>query len=248
MSILEIQSLQKKFGQLFAIDRVDLKVDPGVLMSVIGPNGAGKTTLFNLISGRLVPDKGSIRLNGKSIVGLAPHKIVEMGISRSFQITNIFPELAVLDNIRIGLTARFKRSYDIFRSLNSSKDIEAEALRILESIGLIEHKYDRTNTLSHGDLKLLEFGLALTTKPIVMLLDEPTAGMNQEETDNTVNLIKKISKGKGITVILTEHDIDLVFSISDEILVLSQGRPIAQGTPLEIKENLSVKKAYLGEE
>jgi branched-chain amino acid transport system ATP-binding protein len=248
MSILEIHNLHKRFGQLYVTYGVDLKVDQGVLMSLIGPNGAGKTTLFNLISGRLVPDKGSIQLNGKEITGLPPYEIVRRGISRSFQITNVFPELTVLDNIRIGLTARVKRNYDFIRPLNSSKDILKEALGIVESVGLMEYKGDKTNTLSHGDLKLLEFGLALTTKPIVMLLDEPTAGMNQREPDTTVNLIKKISKEKGITVILTEHDFDLVFSVSDRIVVLNQGRLIAEGSPLEIKENLTVKKAYLGEE
>ncbi len=248
MSLLEIEDLHKSFGKLAAINGVNLKVDQGVLTSVIGPNGAGKTTLFNLISGYLLPDYGRIRLNGEDITGFESHKIVRKGISRSFQITNIFPELSVLDNIRVGLIARYKKNFDLIHSITSSKNILEEALGLIESIGLNDQKDRKAKILSHGDRKILEFGLALTTNPILMLLDEPTAGMNKEETNNTVNLIKKISKEKGITVILTEHDIDLVFSISDRIAVLNQGELIAEGVPKEIRANPIVKKAYLGED
>lgn len=248
MGLLEIENLHKSFGKLAAINGVNLKVEPGVLTSVIGPNGAGKTTLFNLVSGYLLPDRGSIRLKGEDITGFQSYEIVKKGISRSFQITNIFPELSVLDNIRVGLIARFKKNFDLLHSISSSKHILKEALNIIESIGLMDQKDRKASILSHGDRKILEFGLALTTDPIMMLLDEPTAGMNKEETDNTVNLIKKISKEKGITVILTEHDIDLVFSISDIIVVLNQGELIAEGVPKEIKANPLVRKAYLGED
>ena len=248
MSLLETRHLTKSFGKLFAVHDVSLKLSSGLIMSIIGPNGAGKTTLFNLISGRLLPTSGDVILNDEEISGLSPHEIVRKGISRSFQITNIFPELTVLDNIRIGLTARFNKSFDILRSLGSSKRILEEALDIIESVGLIEHRDHRSSVLSHGDRKVLEFGLALTTDPTLMLLDEPTAGMNQEETNNTVNLIKKISKEKDITVMLTEHDIDLVFSISDRIAVLNQGILIAEGRPEEIRANPVVRKAYLGED
>ena len=248
MSLLEIENLHKSFGKLYAINGVHLKVEQGVLTSVIGPNGAGKTTLFNLVSGYLLPDRGNIRLKGENITGFQSYEIVKKGISRSFQITNIFPELSVLDNIRVGLIARFKKNFDLLHSIGSSEHILKEALKIIESIGLMDQKDRKASILSHGDRKILEFGLALTTNPIMMLLDEPTAGMNKEETDNTVNLIKKISKEKGITVILTEHDIDLVFSISDIIIVLNQGELIAEGTPKEIKANPLVRKAYLGED
>jgi branched-chain amino acid transport system ATP-binding protein len=248
MSLLEIENLYKSFGKLAAINGVNLKVDQGVLTSVIGPNGAGKTTLFNLVSGYLLPDRGNIRLKGEDITGSQSYEIVKKGISRSFQITNIFPDLSVLDNIRVGLIAQFKKNFDLFHSISSSEHILNEALNIIESIGLGDRRHYKASILSHGERKILEFGLALTTNPIMMLLDEPTAGMNKEETDNTVNLIKKISKEKGITVILTEHDIDLVFSISDRIVVLNQGELIAEGAPKEIKANPSVKKAYLGED
>jgi len=248
MSLLDIENLHKSFGKLAAINGVNLKVEQGVLTSVIGPNGAGKTTLFNLVSGYLLPDRGSIRLKGENITGFQSYEIVKKGISRSFQITNIFPELSVLDNIRVGLIARFKKNFDLLHSIGSSEHILKEALNIIESIGLMDQKVRKASILSHGDRKILEFGLALTTNPIMMLLDEPTAGMNKEETDNTVNLIKKISKEKGITVILTEHDIDLVFSISDIIVVLNQGELIAEGVPKEIKANPLVRKAYLGED
>ena len=248
MSLLDIENLHKSFGKLAAINGVNLKVEQGVLTSVIGPNGAGKTTLFNLVSGYLLPDRGNIRLKGENITGFQSYEIVKKGISRSFQITNIFPELSVLDNIRVGLIARFKKNFDLLHSIGSSEHILKEALNIIESIGLMDQKVRKASILSHGDRKILEFGLALTTNPIMMLLDEPTAGMNKEETDNTVNLIKKISKEKGITVILTEHDIDLVFSISDIIVVLNQGELIAEGVPKEIKANPLVRKAYLGED
>lgn len=240
--------MHKSFGKLSAINGVDLKVDQGILTSVIGPNGAGKTTLFNLISGYFQPDRGRIRLKGEDITGCPSDQIVQKGISRSFQITNIFPELSVIDNIRVGLIARYKKDFDLVHSLSSSRHLLKEALGVIENIGLNDQKDLKASTLSHGDRKILEFGLALTTNPILMLLDEPTAGMNKEETDNTVNLIRKISKEKGITVILTEHDIDLVFSISDIIVVLNQGELIAEGPPKQIKENPVVKKAYLGED
>ncbi len=248
MSILEIRDLNKSFGSLRATHEVNLSLERGVLTSVIGPNGAGKTTFFNLISGRLKPDRGQVILNGEDITGLPPYKIVRKGISRSFQITNIFPELTVMGNICTGLTASRGRTYDCVCALSSSRPIQEEARSIAEMIGLYRYRDQRANTLSHGDRKLLEFGLVLTRSPVVMLLDEPTAGMNQEETNNTVRLVRKIAKEKGITVMLTEHDIDLVFSISDRIVVLVQGQLIAEGTPEEIRRNDLVKKAYLGEE
>jgi len=248
VSLLETKDLYKSFGKLVAVNGVNLKVNQGVLTSVIGPNGAGKTTLFNLITGYLLPDRGTIRLNGEDITGLESYKIVQKGISRSFQITNIFPELSVLDNIRVGLISRYKKNFDLIHHITSSRNILEEAIDIIESIGLKDQKDRKAKILSHGDRKILEFGLALTTNPILMLLDEPTAGMNKEETNNTVNFIRRISKEKGITVILTEHDIDLVFSISDRIVVLNQGELIAEGSPKEIKANPLVKKAYLGED
>lgn len=247
MPILEINNLSISFGKLHAVSGVSLKVEEGSLTSVIGPNGAGKTTLFNLISGHYKPDKGEILLKGKDISGLSPHRLVKKGMGRSFQITNIFPELTVLTNVCVALTASSHQSFDVLHALNSSKDIIDEANSIVNSVGLSEYKDFKGSALSHGDRKLLEFGIVLAIKPIIMLLDEPTCGMNQEETNNTVNLIKKISGEKNITVILTEHDIDLVFSISDRIAVMNQGMLIAEGTPDEIRADSLVKKAYLGD-
>jgi len=169
-------------------------------------------------------------------------------MGRSFQITNIFPELTVLTNVSVALTASSGRSFDCLHALNASRDILEEAHSIVDSVGLSEYKDYRGSALSHGDRKLLEFAMVLAMKPIIMLLDEPTAGMNQEETNNTVRLIREISRERNITVILTEHDIDLVFSISDRIAVLNQGLLIAEGTPDEIRANALVKKAYLGED
>jgi len=246
--ILETKNLSKSFGALQAVSNVSLQMEEGSLTSVIGPNGAGKTTLFNLISGRYVPNSGAVLLKGENIAGLPPHVLVRKGMGRSFQITNIFPELTVLTNVCVALTASSGRSYDCLHALKSSREILGEASAIVESVGLSEYTEYRGSALSHGDRKLLEFAMVLAMKPIIMLLDEPTAGMNQEETNNTVRLIREISRERNITVLLTEHDIDLVFSISDRIAVLNQGRLIAEGTPAEIRANDLVKKAYLGED
>ena len=248
MPILETKNLYKSFGALQAVNNVSLQMEEGSLTSVIGPNGAGKTTFFNLISGRYVPDSGAVLLRGENVAGLPPHELVRKGMGRSFQITNIFPELTVLTNVSVALTASSGRSFDCLHALNASRDILEEAHSIVDSVGLSEYKDYRGSALSHGDRKLLEFAMVLAMKPIIMLLDEPTAGMNQEETNNTVRLIREISRERNITVILTEHDIDLVFSISDRIAVLNQGLLIAEGTPDEIRGNALVKKAYLGED
>ncbi len=248
MPVLETRNVCKYFGGLQAVSEVSLQVQEGSLISVIGPNGAGKTTFFNLISGRYVPDRGAVLLRGEDISGLPPHVLVKKGMGRSFQITNIFPELTVLTNVCVALTASSGHSFDFVRPLRSSRAILDEAGSIIESVGLVEYKDYRGSALSHGDRKLLEFAMVLAMKPIIMLLDEPTAGMNQEETNNTVRLVREISREKNITVILTEHDIDLVFSISDRIAVLNQGRLIAEGTPDEIRANDLVKKAYLGDD
>ena len=247
-AILETRDLCLSFGKLRAVDDVSLSVEEGALTSVIGPNGAGKTTFFNLLSGHYRPDKGAVLLKGQDITGLPPYVLVKMGMGRSFQITNIFPELTVLLNVCVALTASSGKSYDCFHGLRSSARTVSEAASIIESVGLGPYVDYKGSTLSHGDRKLLEFALVLAIKPSIMLLDEPTAGMNQEETNNTVRLVREISREKGITVILTEHDIDLVFSISDRIAVLNQGRLIALGTPGEIRSNEAVKKAYLGED
>jgi len=246
--VLETRNLSKYFGALQAVSDVSLQVDEGSLIAVIGPNGAGKTTFFNLISGRYAPDRGEVLLKGENITGLPPHELVRKGMGRSFQITNIFPELTVLTNVCVALTASLGKSFDFIHSLRSSREILKEASSIVQAVGLVEYAEYRGGALSHGDRKLLEFAMVLAMKPIIMLLDEPTAGMNQEETNNTVRLIREISREKNITVILTEHDIDLVFSISDRIAVLNQGRLIAEGTPDEIRTNDLVKKAYLGDE
>jgi branched-chain amino acid transport system ATP-binding protein len=248
MPILETKNLYKSFGALQAVNNVSLQMEEGSLTSVIGPNGAGKTTFFNLISGRYVPDSGAVLLRGENVAGLPPHVLVRKGMGRSFQITNIFPELTVLTNVSVALTASSGRSFDCLHALNASRDILEEAHSIVDSVGLSEYKDYSGSALSHGDRKLLEFAMVLAMKPIIMLLDEPTAGMNQEETNNTVRLIREISRERNITVILTEHDIDLVFSISDRIAVLNQGLLIAEGTPDEIRANALVKKAYLGED
>ena len=248
MSILKIEGLTKIFGELRAVDKVSVRFQEGELTSIIGPNGAGKSTFFNLITGRLAPSSGAVYLKEEDITGLPPHKILRRGIGRSFQITNIFPGLSIFENVRIGILAYNGKSSNLFSQVRKMNEINDEVLRNLDDLGLRDEKDTIAGALSHGDQKRLEIALALTSQPDLLLLDEPTAGMNPEETKILTNLIKEISDERGITVIFTEHDMDVVFSISERIIVMQQGRIIADGKGEEIKGNKHVREAYLGVE
>lgn len=247
MSLLELKSLTKNFGNLCAINNVNLTVARGDLLAIIGPNGAGKTTLFNLIAGKHTPTKGQIFFEGEKISGLQPFQIVKKGISKASQIVSIFPDMTVFDNVRIGVLSDQGKDMTLFRSVESLAAVTEESNRILESIRLIDKSHTVAHALSHGDQKCLEIGMALTLHPKLILLDEPTAGMSQEETEYTVQMVRHIWEKTGVTVLFTEHDLKVVFSIATRIVVLQSGQVIGDGTGDEIKQNPKVREAYLGE-
>jgi len=236
VDILETKELCKNFGSLEAVCRVGLKIEKGELRSIIGPNGAGKTTFFNVLTGMLPPTSGDILFKGENIAGLRPFQVAMKGIGRSFQITSIFPQLTVYENILIPSMLYYSKSEAIDRTWE-----------ILEGVDLKEKASLIAANLSHGDQRHLDIGIALTTKPELLLLDEPTSGMPPEESIRTVKLIQRLKSEKGYTIILIEHKMDIVLSISDRITVLHLGVVLASGPPDEIRNNRAVKDAYLGE-
>ena len=248
MVILEVRNIVKSFGGLRALQDVSLTVAAGEIRAVIGPNGAGKSTLFNVMTGLLPPDSGEVAFDGERITGLPPHRIIRKGIGRSFQITNIFPRMSVFENVQVALFAHHGKGRRPLTPARKFAEIGEEALAILEQVGLAG-KYDASaSVLSHGDQKRLEIAISLASRPKLLMLDEPTAGMSRYESRETVALLRKISREQGLTLVFTEHDMDIVFGISEKIMVLQQGVVIADGTPAEIKANPEVRKAYLGEE
>jgi len=245
MMILITKSLTKSFGGLTAIDRVDISVRKGELTAIIGPNGAGKTTLFNLLTGFIKPDEGEIVFWDRDITGWKPYEINRMGVGRAFQIVNIFPRLTVLRSIEIAILSRDKRGLHLFSSARDmAKD---EALRILSSVGLEEKAKMLGGVLSQGDQKRLEIGLALASQPKLLLLDEPTAGMSSKERGSTMGLIERLSRDGNLTILFTEHDMDVVFNLAQKIWVLHQGRIIFIGNQDEVRGSDVVRKVYLGE-
>ena len=244
MAILEAVGISKHFGGLMANNDVSFAVEEGKITSIIGPNGAGKTTLFNLLTGLYQPDTGKVLFKGQDISGWPIHKIVNLGIVRSFQVLNIFSEISPADNIRLAVQSRKKRGLNFFRSAKGFEDINQETDAVLEEIGLSAVKNLPTKTLSYGDKRVLEIGIAMASQPKLLLMDEPTSGLPTSETERIKEFIKKISKQ--LTVVVIEHDMDIVLTISDIIIVLHQGRVIAQGAPEEIKANDEVQEAYLG--
>lgn len=246
MAILEIRNLEKRFGGLQVIMGVTLSLEPGEHHAVIGPNGAGKSTLFNLITGKYKPSAGEVLFKGRQITGLPAHRIARMGLTRSFQITNIFKNMTVFENIRNAVLSRNRIRYNVISRLSGMHRVKEETDDILHRIGLIEKKDEISGELAHGHKRALELGLALAMDPELILLDEPTAGMPSEETMQMVELIEKNTSGK--TLIIVEHDMDVVFSIANRITVLYYGSILASGTPEQIRSDQKVKDAYLGEE
>ncbi len=242
--ILVVKNLVKRFGALAATDNVSLSIQEGELHSIIGPNGAGKTTFFNLLTGLLPVDEGHIFLKGEEITGLPPYKFIQRGISRSFQIISIFQQLTVLENIRIAVQAASKHRFNMSSRADQLQDLWKEAERIVALVGLQGKEEVLASNLSHGDQRLLEIGIALGTRPDILLLDEPLAGLPPVERTRISKFIKELA-GK-LTILLIEHDIDRVLALSDRITVLHQGRVLAQGTPEEIQQNEAVQQAYLG--
>jgi len=242
--ILQTEKLSKRFGALTAVHEVDFEVHQGEIHSIIGPNGAGKTTFFNLLTGFLLPTSGHIVYNGKEITGFPPHQISQLGIGRSFQIFNIFPELSVSENIRIAIQSRTKINYRFWGSLPKSGFLEEKAKEVLLRIGLNEKENVIARNLSSGEKRLLDIGIGLATQPSLLLLDEPTSGLAGQEISMIINLIRTIANP--ITIILIEHNIDVVLNISSRITVLNQGAVIAEGLPEEIQNNTRVQEVYLG--
>ena len=244
--ILKVKSLSKAFGRLKAVDCISFAVQPGVVTSLIGPNGAGKTTLFNLITGHLRADRGEVAFKGMDITNLPPHELNRKGLARSFQIVNIFPRLTVLENVQAAVISRIGKSSSI---ITCAKNVgREEAFQILDRVELSEQADYIAGTLSYGDQRIMEIAIALGSKPELVLLDEPTAGMAPEETYATARLIKRLVSELGLTILVVEHDMDVVFSISETIVVLHEGRMLAQGRPEEVRQNEAVQRVYLGEE
>ncbi len=245
--VLETRNLRKEFDGLVAVADVSLQVAEGELHAIIGPNGAGKTTLFNLISGVLPPTAGRVFLRGQDITGLPPHQITRRGIGRSFQITNLFPNLTVLESVRLAAQARGRHSLSFWAHHRRYRHYEEQALEIIHWVGLAGREYALTRALPHGDQRKLEIALLLATEPDVLLLDEPTAGMASGEIPMLVDLIRQLQEKRGRTILLVEHKMDVVMNLSDRITVMHQGRILAQGTPAEISADERVQRAYLGE-
>ena len=242
--MLQVETLRKSFDGFKAVDGANLSVERGGLVAVIGPNGAGKTTLFNLITGQLKPDGGRVVFKGEDIAGLAPYQVCKKGIARSFQVVNIFPRLTVFENVQVAVLSQQRKSTILFSPARKMAINETNS--ILESVGLLDRAGDTSGSLSHGDQKVLELAMALGNRPELLILDEPTAGMSPEETLVTMELIKRLASTQGLTILFCEHDIEVVFSIAQRIMVMHQGRTIIQGKPDEVRSNKEVQDAYLG--
>ena len=243
--MLEVHALTKSFGGFLAVSEVSLAVREGQIAAVIGPNGAGKSTLFNLITGHLQPTAGEIFLAGRDITGVPPHRICGMGVGRSFQRTNIFPKLTVFENVQAALLAHQGQGRNFWSRAQTLYHEESAGL--LASIGLADQAQSVAGTLAYGNQKQLELGIALASDPKILLLDEPTAGMSAGETHATIALLGRIARERGLTLLFTEHDMAVVFSIAQQIAVMHQGRIIADGTPTAVRADAEVRRVYLGE-
>ena len=246
--ILQTAALRKSFGKLAAVDGVDLCLMEGVLTAVIGPNGAGKTTLINLLSGVLPPDSGRVFFRGEDITRMDSHMRVRRGLTRSFQVMNIFPRLTVRQNILLPVLARLGRTLRPFSAVAAHADALGEAQRVLRDVGLWEARDRQAGVLSHGDQRRLELGIAVGTDPALCLLDEPSSGMNPVERTVVLDLIRKLSAERKTTFVIVEHDMDVVFALAERIVVMNRGRILADGIPDAIRDNREVRDTYLGEE
>jgi branched-chain amino acid transport system ATP-binding protein len=244
MSFLQTQEISKEFGKLRAVHEVSLEIKKGDIHAIIGPNGAGKSTYFNLVTGYHRATSGKVLFRGKEITHLPAYRRCTLGITRSFQITSIYPKLSVFESVLMALLSHRKATLNFFSS--AKKFFNEDVWRILEDVGLADQANGLGDSISHGDKKRLELAITLGTEPEVLLLDEPTCGMSPEETEITMGLINKLSKERGITILFTEHDMSVVFGIAKRISVLHQGTLIADGSPQEVRASAEVQKVYLG--
>ena len=248
MAILEVIGVSKRFGGLKALNNVNLSVEPGSVHAIIGPNGAGKSTLLNCFVGKLEPDEGYVTFNGTSLLGgIKPHEINQLGVVRVFQTPEIFGDMTLLENVMIPSFAKHDGSFELnfWRSITKRNEVREEAEQMLVDVGLADQRHVVAETLSRGDKRRLEMAMCLMQHPKLLLLDEPTAGMSRADTNNTIDLLKRIGE-RGITKIIIEHDMHVVFSLAHKISVLAQGTVIAEGAPEDIKGNPKVQEAYLG--
>ncbi len=248
MAILEVRGVSKRFGGLAALSNVNLQIEDGAVHAIIGPNGAGKSTLLNCFVGKLEPDEGYVTFNGRSLLGgIKPHEINQMGVVRVFQTPEIFGDMSLLENVMISSFAKHDGSFKLnfWQSVSGRHEVRDEAEQMLLDVSLADQRHVIADTLSRGDKRRLEMAMCLMQHPKLLLLDEPTAGMSRADTNNTIDLLKRIGE-RGITKIIIEHDMHVVFSLAHKISVLAQGTVIAEGTPEEIKGNPKVQEAYLG--
>ena len=247
MSILSVKNVNKQFGGLKALNEVNLEIEAGTVHAIIGPNGAGKSTLLNCFVGKLDPDTGSVDFDGVSLLGMRPHEINQVGVSRVFQTPEIFGDLTLVENVMIPAFASRDGAFRIngWRQVADENSVHDNALHLLEDVGLAASADTVANQLSRGDKRRLELAMCLVQQPKLLLLDEPTAGMARADTNNTIDLLKKIAQ-RGITMVIIEHDMHVVFSLAEKISVLAQGTVIAEGLPNEIKGHPKVQEAYLG--
>ena len=244
MTVLAARNLSKSFGGVQAVRGVSLSVASGELLALIGPNGAGKTTCFNLLNGQLVPDAGEIEFEGRSLRGLAPREIWRLGVGRTFQVTATFGSMTVRENVQMALLSHHRQLSSLFARAAQRHVAAADAL--LERVGMREQAGRPCAVLAYGDLKRVELAMALTNRPRLLLMDEPTAGMAPGERGELMQLAADLARGSGIAVLFTEHDMDVVFAHADRIVVLSDGELIAQGSPQEVRANAAVRAVYLG--
>lgn len=246
MSVLAVKGLSKAFGGVRAVSGVSFAVDAGELLAMIGPNGAGKTTCFNMVNGQLAPDSGSIRLEGKSLVGKAPRDICRSGVGRTFQVTATFGSMTVRENVQVALLSHARRLGGLFSSMGNI--LLNETYRLLEQVGMREQAERQCAVLAYGDLKRVELAVALASRPRLLLMDEPTAGMAPAERGALMKLAAGLARDQKIAVLFTEHDMDVVFGHADRVIVLCDGEVIAEGSPAEVRANPQVRKVYLGEQ
>jgi branched-chain amino acid transport system ATP-binding protein len=243
--LLRVENATMSFDGFIAINDVSLTVEKGQMACIIGPNGAGKSTMFNLITGHLKPTEGRVFFHDQDITGKAPHTICQLGMGRSFQRTNIFPRLSVFENVQVAVLAHVRKSLNFFTPAKNL--VQDETYTLLEDVSLVDQAHSISGTLSYGYQKQLEMAITLASEPELLLLDEPTAGMSPQETTSTIDLVERIARDRGLTLLFTEHDMDVVFSVADKITVFHQGAVLAEGKPDDVKNNADVQRVYLGE-